>query len=62
MAKGLRGRPPLFGEPTVPLMVRVPTSQYDRLCIEAQRQGKELAQHVRERLLYSEIDKRAPRA
>lgn len=45
-----RGRPLKFGERTVPLAIRVPVSEYDRLCREAGAR-QELATHVRNQIV-----------
>jgi hypothetical protein len=51
------GRPLKFQEPMVPLTVRVPRQEYDRLCREAGR--RDLSEYIRDRLVsYTKVDTR----
>ena len=51
--KAKRGRPLKFGQRTVPLAMRMPVSEYDRLCREAGRQ--DLATYVRNQVVLPEF-------
>lgn len=57
MADTKRGRPRLDAQsPTVPVSVYLPSKTYDRLCVEARRDGGTLSEYIRQ-VLNKNMDK-----
>lgn len=52
MTKPTRGRPRLFAGATVPVTVRVPTAQYDRMYTAATRARVTMAEWIRRQTKY----------